>query len=110
MLLNQPPGCPRMGKVALDTLETMEPTPMEIIMVPMVTMKAGILSREIMSPLKVPKAMPTRMMRNMVGSIGSPCLSAVPPIIAEAIMTVPTERSMPPVMITKVTPIAMKPM
>ena len=52
MLLNQPPGEPRMGKVALATLETMEPTPIEIIMVPSVTMNGGIFSRETRSPLK----------------------------------------------------------
>ena len=40
-----------MGNVALATLETMEPTPMEIIMVPRVTMNGGIFRRETSNPL-----------------------------------------------------------
>ena len=51
MLLNHPPGVLRMGNVALCTLETMEPTPMEIIMVPRVTMNGGIFRRETRRPL-----------------------------------------------------------
>ena len=50
------------------------------------------------------------MMRRREGTIGKPCLSAVPPMMAAAIMTVPMERSIPPVMMTKVTPIEMNPM
>ena len=96
MLLNHPPGVPRMGKVALATLETMEPTPIEIIMVPRVTMKGGIFRRETRSPLKRPKARPTTMIRRREGTMGKPCLSAVPPMMAAAIMTVPMERSIPP--------------
>ena len=83
---------------------------MEIIMVPRVTMKGGIFRRETRTPLKPPKARPTRMIRMSEGTIGNPCLSAMPPMRVAAIMTVPTERSIPPLMMTKVTPIEMKPM
>ena len=99
-----------MGNVALDTLEMMEPTPMEIIMVPRVTINGGIFSRDTMMPLKAPNARPTTMIRMRDGTMGKPCLSAVPPVMAAAIMTVPTERSMPPLIMTKVTPIEMNPM
>ena len=95
MSLNQPPGWPRIGKVALCTLDTMEPTPIEIIMVPSVTMNGGIFSRETKMPLKSRRRVPTTMMRRSEGTIGKPCLSAVPPVMVGAIMTVPTERSMP---------------
>ena len=61
-----------MGKVALCTLETMEPTPIEIIMVPSVTMNGGIFSRETRMPLKKPKARPTAMIRRREGTIGNP--------------------------------------
>ena len=44
------------------------------------------------------------------GTIGNPCLNAMPPMRVAAIMTVPTERSIPPLMMTKVTPIEMNPM
>jgi hypothetical protein len=99
-----------MGKVALCTLATMEPMPIEIIIVPSVTMNGGIFSRETKRPLKKPKAMPTAMTRMREGTIGNPCLRAVPPMMAAHIMTVPTERSIPPLMMTKVTPIEMNPM
>ena len=82
---------------------------MEIIMVPSVTMNGGIFSRETRTPLKRPKARPTTTIRRREGTIGNPCLSAVPPMMAAAIMTVPTERSIPPLMMTKVTPIEMNP-
>ena len=42
--------------------------------------------------------------------MGNPLFSAVPPMMAEAIMTVPMERSIPPLMMTKVTPMEMNPM
>ncbi len=83
---------------------------MAIIMVPSVTMNGGIFSRETKMPLKKPKARPTRMIRIREGNIGSPCLNAMPPMRVAAIMTVPMERSIPPLMITKVTPIEMNPM
>jgi len=72
-------------------------------------MKGGNFSLDTMSPLKNPNPVPTKMMRRRDGSIGTPCLSATPPISAEAIITVPTERSMPPEMMTNVTPIEMNP-
>ena len=108
--MNQPPGVPRMGKVALATCETMEPVPIEIIMVPSVTMKGGILSRDTSIPLKKPKARPTTMMRRREGTMGKPFFSAVPPMMAAHIITVPMERSIPPEIMTKVTPMAMNPM
>ncbi len=79
-------------------------------MVPSVTMKGGIFSRETMRPFKRPKASPTTTIRRREGTMGNPCLSAVPPMMAAAIMTVPTERSIPPLMMTNVTPIEMNPM
>ena len=84
--------------------------PIEIIIVPRVTMNGGIFTRATMIPLKKPKAVPTTMIRISVGTIGRPCFIAVPPTMAAAIMTVPIERSIPPLMMTNVTPIAIKPM
>jgi len=73
-------------------------------------MKGGNLSLETMIPLKNPNAVPTKMIISSDGTIGTPFLSATPPMSVDAIITVPTERSMPPEIMTNVTPIEMNPM
>ncbi len=109
--LNQLSAAPRAGKVALRTFETIEPVPRLIIIVPSVAMNGGSFRRLTRMPLKRPKLVDTRSMSNSESHIGHPhVLYAVPPMIVAAIITVPQERSMPPVMITNVTPMAMKPM
>ena len=45
-------GLERVGKVALLTFDTMEPTPMEIIMVPRVAIKGGRSRRDTISTVE----------------------------------------------------------
>ena len=71
-------------------------------------MKAGSPIRETMTPFKRPKTAPVSSITRSTAPIGSPLSISVPPIRAEQIATVPIERSIPPVEITKVVPIAIK--
>jgi hypothetical protein len=108
--LNQLSAEPRAGNVALRTFETMEPVPKLIIIVPRVAIKGGNFSRLTRIPLKRPKEVATMMIRIKESHIGHPqVLYAVPPMIVAAIITVPQERSIPPVIMTNVTPIAKNP-
>ena len=109
--LNHPFGSARVGKVVLRTFDTIDPTPIETIIVPKVAIKGGSLSLATMYPFNVPNAVATaRISTNESGIDQFQVLYAVPPISVAHIITVPTERSIPPVMITNVTPIARKPM
>ena len=89
----------------------MEPKPWETIIVPSVAMKGGSFALAIIMPLQKPKNRPEISTSTSARGTGQPQLvKAVPPMMAEHIITVPMDRSMPPVMITNVTPKAMKPM
>ncbi len=80
-------------------------------MVPRVAINGGSFKRLTKMPLIYPNATPTPIIKNRDAHIGQPqVLKAVPPIIAAHIITVPTERSIPPDIITNVTPIAINPM
>ena len=87
------------------TLDTMEPKPSVIICVPSVAMKGGSFSLAIITPLQKPKNTPTTSTRISAGISGQPhSLYATPPSSAEQSIFDPSERSMPPVIITNVTP------
>ena len=58
------------------------------------------------SPFISPNNAPLKRITRSTMPIGTPFSIRVPPISAEQIAIVPIERSMPPVPITKVTPIA----
>ena len=63
-----------------------------------------------MIPFNSPKSIPITKMANKESHKGQPIFVwSTPPIMAEHIITVPIERSIPPVIITNVTPIAKKP-
>ena len=80
------------------------------IMVPKVAIKGGNFSRDIISPLKIPNAVPTAMISKRESHKGQPqVLKAVPPMIAAHIMTVPQDKSIPAEIMTKLTPMAIKP-
>jgi hypothetical protein len=70
--LYQPSSTARVGNVALRTLDTIDPTPMVIIIVPRVTMKGGIPTRATMIPLKNPKAIPMMMISTRLTPIDQP--------------------------------------
>ena len=58
-------------------------------------------------PLMRPMSVPERMPRKTAIGHGIPRFVTKTPVITAAnVITVPTERSMPPVMMTKVTPMA----
>ena len=99
------------GQVWDCTLVMMEPRPMDIICVPSVAMKGGSFRRATSVPLMKPKPTPTKMVSasaRMSGQLWT--LNTYAPSRAAHIMTVPRDRSMPPVMMMNVTPKAMKPM
>ncbi len=78
---------------------------------PSVAMKGGILSFAIRIPLTIPASVPVTRPARVPSSTGR-CQSVMntPVITAERVITVPMERSMPPVMMTKVTPSASTPL
>ena len=85
------------------TLERMEPNPCEMSMTPS-------LALAIMTPLSSPKHRPTTGTSSSASQTGQPqTVNATPPMSAEHIMAVPMDRSIPPVMMTNVTPKAIKP-
>ncbi len=99
------------GQVWDCTLVMMEPTPWDIIIVPSVAMNGGSRSLATSRPLARPNVAPTATVSSSASASGHwCCLNTNAPSSAEHIMTVPIERSMPPVMMTNVTPKAMKPM
>ncbi len=110
--LNQPPtGSVAVGQVWDCTLVMMEPKPWLIIMVPSVAMKGGSFSLATITPLRKPNTAPTSTATSRETISGKcSCLKVYAPSRAAHIITVPRDRSMPPVMMIKVTPKAMKPM
>ena len=74
-------------------------------------MKGGIFMRAIIKPLSSPAVVPVNRPTTMPTGTGKPWLvTATPVMTAESVITVPTERSMPAVMITNVTPSASTPL
>ena len=109
--LNQlPTSAVAVGQVWDCTLVIIEPMPEAIIWVPRVAMKGGSLSFATNMPFAKPNTTPTNIVRNTESISGQPCLKEKPPSSAAHIIAVPRERSIPPVMMTKVTPNAIKPM
>ena len=79
-------------------------------MVPSVAINAGSFSFATNTPFKSPNATGIMIVRIMAAINGQPpVLYAYPPMSAPHIMIVPIERSIPPVMITNVTPRARNP-
>ena len=88
-----------------------EPMPWDIIIVPRVAMNGGSLSFATSRPLAKPNAVPTPTVSTSESQSGQLCcLNTNAPRSAEHIITVPMERSIPPVMMTNVTPNAINPM
>ena len=69
-------------------------------------MKAGKPILATISPFIRPNTAPLKSITRSTSPIGRPFSISVPPISAAQIAIVPIERSIPPVPITKVTPIA----
>src|SRR5690606_19971771 len=90
-------------------------SPLATSIIASVTMKGGIRKAVIMTPEKAPAAaqaaMPTRdhIVMDTAPASAAPPYSTMPDVatIAASAMRLPTERSMPAVMITIVMPIAM---
>ena len=104
--LNHAPSAVPCGKEMVFVFETMEPSPLDTIMVPNVAINAGNSKRDTKIPLINPNKEPHKRITKSTKGIGSPPSISVPPIKAQQIATVPIDKSMPPVEITKVTPIA----
>ena len=109
--LYQPSPVPRNGNVTLCTFDTIELKPREIIIVPSVAMNGGNPNFAIKIPLNNPNTPPITNIANNASHNGQPIFVwSTPPTMAEHIITVPIDKSIPPVIITNVTPIAKKPM
>ena len=64
-----------------------------------------MIKRPLMSPMKAPKARPITQTRTG----GTPATARRPQVTTQTAMAEPTDRSMPPVMMAQVTPMARKP-
>src|SRR6056297_2524898 len=74
-------------------------------------MIAGILPHATSRPLNRPNRIPTTIIASSPRPPGSPMFTITPaPSVPQSAMTAPTDRSMPPVRITKVMPMARMPM
>ena len=82
-----------------------------MLSMPSVTMNDGMRKRAIRMPLASPARAPVSMPAAMPTGIGRPMFVMTTPVMtADRVMTVPIERSIPPVMITNVTPRARMPL
>ena len=81
--------------------------PLAMYMVPRVTINAGILTRTIRVPLNSPTRDATTMDATTATGIGSPILRNMATAIPLTPITEPTDRSIPPTMITIVMNMAM---
>ena len=106
--LNHAPALSPCGNEIVFVFDTIEPSPLETIMVPSVAINAGNSKCDTKIPFISPNTAPTKSIINITINIGVPFSIKVPPISAAHIATVPIDRSIPPVEITKVTPIAIK--
>jgi hypothetical protein len=83
-------------------------TPLATIIMPSVAMNGGSFNRVIISPLRRPQTVPTSRPMIMLAQIGTPALAAITAIVPEKAMTDPMLRSIPPVMMVKVTPMPIR--
>src|SRR5699024_11794815 len=81
-----------------------DPNPLATIIVPSVAINEGSLNLATSTPLINPNNVPIPIIAINVSHIGIPKLYKTPPIIAAHIITVPIDKSIPPVIMTKVTP------
>jgi hypothetical protein len=78
-----------------------------MFIIPSVAIKGGILRYDTFTPLIKPQSALARTPKSIPRGRGSPKLVTLTPRITELnVITVPTERSMPPLTITKVIPTA----
>ncbi len=92
------------------TPEIMSDRPRAIIIMPRVAIKGGTCMREMTMPLTNPAVMPVRIPATMPTGIGIPMkVMKTPVMTADRVITVPTERSMPAVIMINVTPSAKMP-
>ena len=85
--------------------------PFAAIIMPSVATKGGTFILETVSPLMRPASAPVATPPSRPREIGRPQLVITTPIItADRVMTLPTDRSMPAVMMTKVAPRASTPL
>lgn len=74
-------------------------------------MNGGSLAFAMSAPLMDPTRAPAARAASRPSGSGSPRLTATMPITTDVnVIPVPTERSMPPVMMTNVTPVASTPL
>ncbi len=85
-------------------------TPRAISIMPSVATKGGIRSRVMTRPLNAPQAAPARTPAHIAGTTGRPALTAIADTTPDSASTEPTDRSIPPVMMTMVSPIPSSPM
>ncbi len=82
-------------------------TPRTTIIMPSVAMNGGSFSLVMSRPLAAPQAAPVSRPMNMLIQIGTPAIAAMTATVPVSAMTDPMERSMPAVMMVKVTPMPM---
>jgi len=76
-------------------------TPRAMPSIPSVAMKGGNFNRVISRPLMMPRTVPTAMPISMANGIGKPLTSSWAVIAPDRARMEPTDRSIPPVRITK---------
>ncbi len=84
-------------------------SPRPILSVPSVAINGGNWIHVIRKPLKAPAISPAHSPARIAGSMVQPCWNASAVISDDKPITEPTDRSMPPVMITSIIPIDMMP-
>ena len=89
---------------------TITATPRKMFMVASVTMMSGMCSLTISRPFNAPSAVPRASVSSTVSATGSPALSIMPASTPHSDSRLPTERSMPPIMMTMVMPSATMPL
>ena len=82
--------------------------PRETIIMPSVAMNGGSFNLVIRSPLARPQATPTSRPMSMLIQIGTPAIADITATVPVRAMTDPMERSIPPVIMAKVTPMPMR--
>ena len=86
---------------------TMFAPPRRMLIIASVAMNGGSFATVTRNPLTMPHSAPVAMPRKTDGTSGTPALcESQPSIIIEKASTEPTERSMPPMRITSVIPMA----
>jgi len=80
--------------------------PRAMLCMPSVTMKGAMLVREMMKPFTTPKPVPIAMPRRMDSGMGMPSVMKLAETMLEMASTDPTERSIPPPVMTIVIPSA----